>query len=156
MFRTIITVALLGGLALAGCTQHIQRSAAKVRAFDISLYAQRGSVSVRLAGSPEAVDVDYFSMAGDSAMWMDPKSGKAVTVPVSSLEMVTVRDRAEGMLYGMVGGIGIGLGVAYVSGDAAERTYARYLVAGEVLRAAAGAIIGKTQNYQFEGSAADR
>jgi hypothetical protein len=100
---------LLASLSLAACsgTEYIPHSHLKARTFNMNIKALQEPVSVRLRSDSLRRYVDYFSILGDSAMWIDEKTRQAVAVPLTDLQHFTVTDPLRGFWQGSLIGGGI-------------------------------------------------
>ena len=75
----------------------------------MNIKALQEPVSVRLRTDSLRRYVDYFSILGDSAMWIDEETSQAVAVPLADLQHFTVTDPLRGFWQGSLIGGGIGL-----------------------------------------------
>jgi hypothetical protein len=115
--KSLLSILLVGLLFAVGCTERIPRSHLKARSFELNLRAIRGPVTVdNVGGRPETV-VEHFSILGDSAMWIEPESNTAFSVPTMNLKTFTMKDRISGGLWGLTIGTIVGLVVGGIIDD---------------------------------------
>jgi hypothetical protein len=100
---------LIATLLLSACsgTEYIPHSHIKARTFNMNIRALQEPVTVRLRTDSLRRDVGYFSILGDSAMWIDEATKEAVAVPLTDLQHFTVTDPLRGFWQGSLIGGGI-------------------------------------------------
>jgi hypothetical protein len=104
-FALLLTATLL--LSACSGTEYIPHSHLNARTFNLNIKALQEPVSVRLRTDSSRRYVDYFSILGDSAMWIDEETTQAVAVPLTDLQHFTVTDPLRGFWQGSLIGGGV-------------------------------------------------
>jgi hypothetical protein len=139
---------------LAACSaENISRNSLKVRTTELNLASLRGPVTV-VGTDGTRSEARYFSLVGDSAMWVEPKTENVRSIPLPHLGSFVVHDHVMSTLLGGLAGIGVGAVIASGLDGKSDETRAGVLLGGELFGFLAGSLFSYDRTYVIDNPAA--